>query len=62
MKLYDFSHRIRVIIPLSNGVTVYSARGPRAPCAEYFQHMVLYTIVKYGVQYGLKNLWTEGIL
>ena len=38
--------------PLSNGATVCGVRGPRARCAEYFQHVVLYTIVKYSAQYG----------
>ena len=56
MKLHDFLHRTCVIIPLSNGVTVCGARGLRARCAGYFQHVVLYTIVKYSVQYGWKNL------
>ena len=46
MKLHHFLHRTWVIIPLSNGVTVCGARGPCAGCAGYFQHMVLYTIVK----------------
>ena len=49
MKLRDFLHRTCVIIPLSNGVTVCGARGPRARCTGYFQHMVLYTIVKYSI-------------
>ena len=56
MKLQDFLHRTCVIIPLSNGATVCGAQGLRARCAGYFQHMVLYTIVKYSVQYGWKNL------
>ena len=56
MKLRDFLHRTCVIIPLSNGVMVCGARGPRARCAGYFQHIVLYTIVKYSIQYGWKNL------
>ena len=30
--------------------------GRRARCDGYFQHMVLYTKVKYSVQYGCKNL------
>ena len=62
MKLHDFLRRTCVIIPLLNGITVCGTRGPRARCAGYFQHMVLYTIVKYSIQYSLKNLWTEGIL
>ena len=56
MKLHDFLHRTCVIIPLSNSVTVCGAQGPHARCSGYFQHMVLYTIVKYSIQYGLKNL------
>ena len=55
MKLRDFLHRTCVIIPLSNSVTVCSAQGPCARCAGYFQHVVLYTIVKYSIQYGWKN-------
>ena len=31
-------------------------RGPCARCAGYFQHVVLYTIVKYSVQYGWKKI------
>ena len=31
-------------------------QGPCAHCAGYFQHMVLYTIVKYSVQYGWKKI------
>ena len=54
MKLCDFLHRTCVIIPLSNAVMVCGARGPCASCAGYFQHMVLYTIVKYSIQYGWK--------
>ena len=54
MKLHDFSHRTCVIIPFSNGVMVCGAWGPRAHCAGYFQHVVLYTIVKYSVQYDGK--------
>jgi hypothetical protein len=49
MKLHDYLQRPCVIIPLSNGITVCGARGPRVRCARYFQHMVLYTIVKYMV-------------
>ena len=49
MKLHNFLHRTCVIIPPSNGVTVCGARGPHACCAGYFQHVVLYTIVKYSV-------------
>ena len=45
MNLHEFLHRTCVIIPLSNGVTVCGTRGPRAHCAGYCQHMVLYTIV-----------------
>ena len=52
MKLQDFLRRICIIIPLSNGVTVCGARDPRVHCAGYFQHMVLYAIVKYSVQNG----------
>ena len=33
---------------------ICGARGPRARSTGYFQHMVLYTIVKYSVQYGWK--------
>ena len=33
---------------------VCGVRGPRAHFAGYFQHVVLYTIVKYSVQYGWK--------
>ena len=62
MKLRDFLHRTCIIIPLSNSVMVCGARGPRVRCAGYFQHVVLYTVVKYSAQYGQKNLWTEGIL
>ena len=54
MKLRDFLHRTCIIIPLSNAVTVCGAQGPHARCAGYFQHVVLYTIVKYRVQYGWK--------
>ena len=54
MKLHDFLHRTCVIIPLSNGVTVCGTRGPCARCTGYFQHVVLYTIVKYSVHYGWK--------
>ena len=49
MKLHNFLYRTCIIIPLSNSVMVCGARGPRACCAGYFQHMVLYTIVKYSV-------------
>ena len=57
MKLRDFLHRTCVIIPLSNGVMVCGAEGPRARCAGYFQHnRHEYTIGKYSVQYGWKNL------
>ena len=52
MKLHDFLHRICVIIPLSNDATVCGIRGPCARCTGYFQHVVLYTIVKYSIQYG----------
>ena len=62
MKLHDFLHRTCVIITLSNGATVCGVRGLCAHCTGYFQHEVLYTIVKYSIQYGWKNLWTEGIL
>ena len=62
MKLQDFVHRTCVIIPLSNSVMVCGARGPRVPWAGYFQHVVLHTIIKYSIQYGWENLWTEGIL
>ena len=62
MKLHDFLHRTCVIIPLSNGAMVCGGRGPCARRAGYFQHVVLYTIVKYSVQYGWKNLLTEGKL
>ena len=37
-------------------------RGPRARCAGYFQHMVLYTIVKYSVQYGWKKSLNRGYI
>ena len=56
MKLRDFLHRTCVIIPLSNGVMVCGAQGPRARCAGYFQHLVLYTIVKYSIQHVWKKL------
>ena len=56
MKLRDFLHKTCVIIPLLNGVTVCGARGPRARRTGYFQHAVLYTIVKDSAQYGWKNL------
>ena len=62
MKFYNFLHRTCVIIPLSNGVTVCGARGPRARCAGYFQHMVLYTMVKYSVQYGWKKSLNRGYI
>ena len=52
MKLHNFLHRTCIIIPLSNGVMVCGVRGPRVRCTGYFQHLVLYTIVKYSVQYG----------
>ena len=54
MKLHNFLHRTCVIIPLSNGATVCGVRGPCSCCAGYFQHVVLYTIIKYSVQYGRK--------
>ena len=56
MKLHNILHRTCVIIPLSNGVTVCGERGPCVRCAGYFQHVVLYTIVKYSVQYGWKKI------
>ena len=60
MKLHNFLHRTCVIIPLLNSVTVCGERGPCARCAGYFQHVVLYTIVKYSVQYGWKKSLNRG--
>ena len=62
MKLHDFLHRTCVIIPLSNGATICGMRGPCARCAGYFRHMVLYTVVKYSVQYGWKNSLNRGYI
>ena len=61
MELRDVLHRTCVIIPLSNGVTVCCARGSSALCAGYFQHVVLYTIVKYSVQYGWKKIFEQRV-
>ena len=60
MKLHNFLHRTCVIITLSNGFTVCGERGPCVCCTGYFQHMVLYTIVKYSVQNGWKRSLNRG--
>ena len=62
MKLHYFLHRTCVIIPLLNSVTVCGTRGPCARCSGYFQHMVLYVIVKYSVQYGWKKSLNRGYI
>ena len=62
MKLHDVLHRTCVIIPLSNGATVCGVQGPPARCAGYFQHMLLYIIVKYSVQYEWKKSLNRGYI
>ena len=62
MKLHNFLHRACEIIPLSSGATVCSARGPSVRCAGYFQHVVLYTIVKYSIQCGIKKSLNRGYI